>query len=489
MESIWKKDTKIGERPALFGEYNADVVVIGGGMAGILTAYFLWEKGMDVVVLEADRIGSGQTGNTTAKITSQHDLIYHKLLQDYGRERAGQYAEANERAIGEYRRVIQRREIDCFFEERPAYLYSTSYDDVPALEREAAAANRLGIDAEFTYALDLPFPVKGAVKFGGQAQFHPLKFLQGIAQKLTIFEHTRVKDVEGTCVLTDGGRVQAKHVVFATHFPFLNAPGCYFLRMHQERSYVVALENAGVLPGMYLGVDREALSLRNFGSLLLLGGGGHRTGDNKEGGKYAFLRKTAAQLYGESREAACWSAQDCTTIDGLPYIGPFAPSVPHWYVATGFGKWGMTTSMVSAMILSDMIAGEKNLYQDIFSPRRFKAGTALKGFFSNTGWAVKGLTKQLFAGPSAQMEALLPGEGGVVEYEGKKTGVYKDEKGNIFALSTRCPHLGCQLEWNPDEKTWDCPCHGSRFDHTGRLLNNPAEADLKKRHVAFSRRP
>ncbi len=477
MESIWTQGIDIPHRESLKGTISAEVAVIGGGMAGILTAYLLQRQGVQAVVLEAERIGSGQTKNTTAKITSQHGLIYHQLTENFGRIKASQYAKANERAIGEYRRIIQKEHIDCHFEELPAYIYS--YDKAGQMEREAEAARRLGIDAEFVTETELPFPVKGAVRFGGQAQFHPLEFLRAIAEPLTIYEQTPVKTIEDMHVFTKEGIVLAKHIVIATHYPFLNVPGYYFMRMHQERSYVLALENAIKLQGMYIGVDNSSsYSFRSYENLLLLGGGQHRTGENSAGGRYKMLKKAAKGFYPNSQIKAAWSAQDCMPVDGIPYIGQFSSSTPHVYVATGFQKWGMTSSMVSAMVLTDSILEKDNIVADIFSPLRFNLSVSAKTLAQDTLQSVKGLAREFFAPPRDQMDKLPNGHGGVVEHEGHKIGVYKDEQGKVYAVSTKCTHLGCQLEWNPDELSWDCPCHGSRFDYKGNLIDNPAMENL-----------
>lgn len=480
MESIWSKTIKIQKRPELRGDLTVEAAVIGGGLAGILTAYFLKQRNVNAVVLEAAEIGSGQTQNTTAKITSQHNLIYTKLLKEFGEEKARQYAQANEQAVRDYERIIREQNIDCSFQERPAYLYAKNLQDGQILEEEAKAAKELGIKAEFVYQIELPFSVTGAVKFDKQAQFHPLAFLQAISKDLNIFEHTRVIDVDGSRVLTDHGTVTAKHIIFATHFPFINAPGFYFARMHQERSYVLALEHEAKLSGMYLGVDTEGLSFRSFDGFLLLGGGGHRTGENSAGGKYSSLREKAQQIYPDSKEILHWSAQDCMTLDGVPYIGQFSAGTPNWYVATGFGKWGMTTSMVAATLIADKITAVENPYAEVFSPSRFTPSASVSAFVTDMGQAVKGISKQFFSLPRADIEALSPGHGGVVEYDGQKVGVYKNEAEETFIVSIRCPHLGCQLEWNPDEKSWDCPCHGSRFDYRGNLLDNPAQKNLEK---------
>ncbi len=481
MGSLWMKTISMSERESLSGDKKTEVAVIGAGLAGILTARLLSESGVKVVVLEADRIGSGQTKNTTAKITSQHGLIYDRLAEQFGMEAAGQYASANEKAIGEYRRLIREYEIDCHFTESSAYLYSCKEGKTEeSLVREAETARALGISAEFTRQTELPFPVTGAVCFRRQAHFHPLEFLRGATEKLEIYERTPVLSVEGRQVRTESGVVTADQVVFAAHYPFVNVPGYYFMRMYQERSYVLALDGAFLPEGMYYGVDEDGLSLRSADGLLLLGGESHRTGENREGGRYARLEKRAETLWPRGTVRFCWSAQDCMTLDGIPYIGQFSAKTPNWYVATGFQKWGMTSSMVSAMIIRDAITGKENPNASVFSPERFTPSASAKNFMLGGLHMVRDLSREVFALPRAMTEELPLGHGGVVEFDGKKAGVYKEESGKIHVVSVRCPHMGCQLEWNPDEKSWDCPCHGSRFDYTGKRIDNPAQENVIK---------
>jgi glycine/D-amino acid oxidase-like deaminating enzyme/nitrite reductase/ring-hydroxylating ferredoxin subunit len=473
MESIWTRSCSIGEREPLPGDLETEVAVIGAGMAGVLIASALQEAGLQVIVLEADRIGSGQTRNTTAKVTAQHGLIFRKLIRTLGEERARQYAQANQAAVEEYRRLIEARGIDCDWEERSAYVYG---NEIPALQEEAEAASRLGLPAFFVRQVPLPIPAAGGVRLDGQAQFHPLKFLKAMSDGLTIYERSPVRTVEGELLTTPRGTVRARHIVFACHFPFVNFPGMYFARMHQERSYVLALEKAPRVEGMFIGAEEESCSVRSAGELLLLGGGKHRAGDNAAGGRYDWLRKKAQEWFPGSRELACWSAQDCMTPDGVPYIGCYAAGRPEWYVATGFQKWGMTSSMVSALILRDLICGKENPWAPAFDPGRFEL-QALGGIALEGGQAVKGFARRFFQIPGEAAAQIPPGHGGIVFLDGQKVGVYKDENGTIFPVDLRCPHLGCQLEWNPDECSWDCPCHGSRFDRYGRLLSGPAQED------------
>ncbi len=374
MGSLWRRDTTAPIAPALRGDLRVDAAVIGGGMAGILTARALAEEGLHTAVLEARTLGSGQTGNTTAKITAQHGLIYTRLIRQLGESRARLYARANQVAVEEYRRLA-RSGINCDFMDCPAYLYSR-VRELP-LVREDGACRALGLETAFTLTTTLPFPVKGAVRMEGQAMLHPLKFLYGAARGLEVYEHTPVLTAEEDRLTTPHGTVSARYVVFACHYPFVNFPGLYFARMHQERSYVAAVSGAPQLDGIYYGVDPGGLSFRNAGDYLLVGGGGHPTGQGAEHSPYQTLEDQAKALWPNAVPAARWSAQDCVTLDGLPYIGVCSPSRPHWYVATGFQKWGMTASMVAADLISAQIAGREHPLTPVLSPRR-GSGTAAR---------------------------------------------------------------------------------------------------------------
>ncbi|MDK0734131.1 FAD-dependent oxidoreductase [Clostridium perfringens] len=476
MKSVWSESCKFRKREALNKDIKTNVLVIGAGIAGILTAYMLKQNGREVIVIDASEIASGNTKNTTAKITSQHDLIYSKLIAEFGEEKARQYAKANELAIKKYKEIIEDKRIECDFEEKPAYVYSLNEVDV--LKEEVEAAKNLGIDAEFVQEANLPFKINGAVKFNNQAQFNPLKFLKGISNELVIYENTRALEIKENLVVTSGGNITANNIVLATHYPIMNAPGYYFMKMHQERSYVLALENTSEIDGMYIDINKEGYSFRTYNNLLLLGGISHRTGENEEGGSYDELRKVAKKLYPKAKEKYYWSAQDCMTIDGIPYIGRYSSETPNIYVATGFNKWGMTSSMVSAMIISDMILEKENDFSEIFSPRRFDLSLSINNIANDLIETAKNFIAQKVYIPSSEIEHIKNGHGGIIEYNGEKVGVYKNKEGKEFFVSTKCTHLGCQLSWNADELTWDCPCHGSRFDYKGRLIGSPATKDL-----------
>lgn len=477
MKSIWDESCEFDKREELKGDIKTDILIIGAGITGILIGYFLKQNGREVVLIDKSEIARGNTRNTTAKITSQHDLIYNKLIQEFGEEKAKQYARANELAIRKYREIIKERKIECDFEELPAYIYSLN--DTDLLKKEVDAARHLGIDAEYVERVDLPLEVKGAVKFNNQGQFNPLKFLKDISKELTIYENTKAIKIEENLVSTDKGNIVANHIVIATHYPIINAPGYYFMKMHQERSYVIALENAdNNIKGMYIDYEKQGYSFRNYKGLLLLGGISQRTGENESGGSYDKLRNIAKDLYPNSREKCHWSAQDCMTIDGIPYIGKYADSTPNIYVATGFNKWGMTSSMVSAMIISDLILEKDNDFSEIFSPKRFDLSLSINNIANDLVKTAKNFIAQKISIPSSEIQHIKNGHAGIVDYNGQKVGVYKDENGKEFIVSTKCSHLGCELHWNADELTWDCPCHGSRFDYTGKLIESPANKDI-----------
>lgn len=427
--SVWQ-DTHLPKFKPLKGDIKTDVLVIGGGMAGLLCAYKLQNAGVDVVLAEQNCICGSVTGNTTAKITMQHGLIYQTLLSKLGKERAKLYAKVNQDAVQEFRRLSEG--IGCQFEEKDAYVYAL--DDRQKLEAEAGALHHLGIPATVRDEIPLPFPVAGAVMVKRQAQFHPLQFAAGIANGLRIYENTAVLRVDDKIAITERGRIYADKIIIATHFPFINSHGSYFLKLYQHRSYVLALKKAADVDGMYIGAEKNSLSFRNSGDLLLLGGGGHRTG--KQGGAWRELRQFATVHYPSAQEVAHWATQDCMSLDGMPYIGQYSKHTPNLYVATGFNKWGMTGSMAAANILTNEILAQDDSYGDLFSPSR----SILK--------------------PQLAVNAV-------------------SAVSNLLRFTTRrCPHMGCALKWNKAERTWDCPCHGSRFTEDGRLLDNPAMEDL-----------
>jgi glycine/D-amino acid oxidase-like deaminating enzyme/nitrite reductase/ring-hydroxylating ferredoxin subunit len=466
-------------RPALKNDISTEVAVIGGGLAGVLIACFLQQRGIPVVVLECRKTGGGITKNTTAKITSQHSLIYKKLITYKGEQRAWEYARANQLAIDKYDELINELNIDCDFEVLPNYIYTL--EDEQKIRQEVEAALKLGLPATFTRETTLPFKVKAAIRFDKQAQFHPLKFLDKVADTLKIYEDTRVTQInKNGLIITDQGSVKAKKVVIATHYPFINVPGYYFIRLHQERSYLVALEGCGKAKddfyGMYLDADQDGFTFRKYKDYMILGGGYHRTGQYQPLNSYAKIERAARRWYPNSSIKYTWSNQDCMTPDSVPYIGRYSVRTPNIYVATGFNKWGMTSSMVSAMIISDMITGKENEYRKVFTPRRLMLSGS-RVFIKDAAIITISLLSEHLKIPHDRLKDIERGKAGVIRHDGQRVGVYRDHEDKYYFVTTKCPHLGCKLEWNQNEMTWDCPCHGSRFDYQGKMINNPAMRD------------
>lgn len=426
MESLWHDQVKLPQFPQLEQDISTEVLIIGGGLAGILCARFLQQAGVDYVLVEAGHICGGVTGNTTAKITSQHGFIYQKLLREFGAEKARQYYRANEEALAAYRGLC--RDLDCDFEEKDSYVYSLK--NRIKLEREWAALKQIGIRAELTEPATLPFPTVGAIRFPDQAQFHPLKFIKSIADGLKIYEQSPVLAFDGDGYRTSQGIIRPKKTIVATHFPIWNKHGAYFLKLYQHRSYVLALEHGPQMDGMYVDESGTGLSFRNQGDLLLLGGGSHHTG--KPGGGWEELEQCARIYYPGASVRYRWATQDCMSLDGMPYIGRYGRHTDQLFVATGFNKWGMTSSMVAAQLLRDLVTEKENTYESIFSPSRsmLRPQLAANGF-------------------QAIWNLLTP-------------------------TVPRCPHMGCALKWNAQEHCWECPCHGSRFSQEGKLLHGPS---------------
>lgn len=475
MKLPWN-DAALPAYPRLDEKLLADVAVIGGGMAGILTAFALREQGLRVVLLEEDRLAGGVTSRTTARISAQHGMFCERLVRDFGEHLAKQYVMAQLHAVRQYRELIESRGIDCGFTEQTSYLYTAP--NGPDLAREHACAVLLGAPARLAAIDGLPFPVREALCFTGQAQFLPGAFLAALLPGLTICEHSPVRDIRGHTVRCDGGSVEAAHIVVATRYPMLERWGGYHLKLRQETSYLLALEGAPRLDGWYLDADARGWSLQQRGERLILSGGAHRCGENR-GDSYERLRAQARLWFPEAREAAAWSTQDCVTLDGVPYIGRYAAGTPYLHVAAGFGRWGMTNSMVAATLLTSELLGRHYPYAKVFSPTRFFPSASIEAMMEGALYAARGKKRRLYTAAERAADGIAPGHGGIVRHHGKQYGVYRHTDGQLYAVSAVCPHRGCALEWNDDEKTWDCPCHGSRFDYTGRRLFHPAKAALK----------
>ncbi|MBQ7089891.1 MAG: FAD-dependent oxidoreductase [Clostridia bacterium] len=429
MKELWNETIKMPRFLPLAEDLKTDVLIIGGGLAGLLTAWRLERAGVSYALIEADRICGGVTARTTAKITAQHGLIYQRLAKQCGSDCARGYYEANQWAVREYERLC--RGMDCDFEERDAWVYSSG--ELRPLLKELTALQRMGLKFDLQRDLPLPFAV-GGIRMEGQGQFNPLKFAAAIAGNLNLYEQTPALAYDGG-VQTPGGRITADKIVVATHFPIFNKHGGYFIKLYQQRSYVLGLEGIPPLNGMFL--EEGGLSLRSYGDVLLLGGGSHRTGKPSAG--WEPLKRAARQYFPAGRERYRWATQDCISLDGIPYIGRYAKGKEDLYVASGFNKWGMTGSMLASRLLADALLDRASPWRGLFAPNRSL------------------LRSQIFANGA---EAVV---------------------GMLRLRKPRCPHMGCALQWNPHEHSWDCSCHGSRFTEQGKRLENPAVGDLKNK--------
>ncbi|WP_100331074.1 FAD-dependent oxidoreductase [Bacillus xiapuensis] len=492
-QPMWKEEGSAPSFPALKETAFADTVIVGGGITGIVSAYLLTKAGKKVVLLESTKLVNGTTGHTTAKVTSQHNLIYDQLIQTIGEQQARLYYEANQEALQWVRRVIQENKIDCDWEDETAFVYTNADKETETVKNEAESYKQLGIAGSLTDTMPWKTPFKEAVSMEGQGQFHPLKFLSPLIQYITenggeIYESTVAKDIEKgdrqTVITKDGAKAIGDHIVIASHFPFYD-DGFYFAKMHAQRSYVIAIKPKTAFPGgMYITAETPTRSVRSARlhgeEVLLIGGEGHKTG-KKQGTEenYQALINFAEKEFGIEQLLHSWSAQDLVTLDNIPYIGRLRKD-ENIYVATGFKKWGMTSSIVSALLLSDLILNKQNRYAELFSPERFTADPSIRNFVKQNsdvaGTFIKGKLDRLFR----EQEALPPNKGVVINWEGKRAGAFKEEDGTVHIVDTTCTHLGCECEWNEAERTWDCPCHGSRFAVTGEVVEGPAIEPLRK---------
>ena len=498
MGSYWINSTKNIEKEysSLSNNLEAEVCIIGGGITGVSTAYYLTKKGKKVVLLEKDQVCLKTSGNTTAKITSQHGLFYKYLLDSEGYEFAKKYYESNENAIRNIENIIKEENIDCDFEKQDSYVFTQKENEVQNIKDEVESVRKIGGNAEFTTKTDLPFSVQGAIKFPNQAQFNPRKYVFGLLNKIEdsgngrIFENSKVIDVkkDGNMynVYTKEDYVKAKHVVLACHYPIINAPGFYFFKMYQSRSHAIAIEaDTDFFEGIYINSELPTKSFRTIKDgdkrLLVIVGSDYKTGSdidyeniNNE------LEKIARDMYPNCKVKYRWSAQDCISLDKIPYIGEFSKFMPNVYVGTGYKKWGMTSSDIAANIICDKIQGRENEYEDIFKATRAEPIKNIKEVENMLKQTTKSLVLEKFEIPKENLEEIKNGEGKIISINGKKVGIYKDENGKFYAVKPICSHLGCELKFNNLERTWDCPCHGSRFDIEGKSLETPSINSLEK---------
>ena len=495
--SYWVDSTSPAEFPRLTGELEVDVAVVGAGIVGLTAARILKNAGRSVAVVEMDRIGRGVTGYTTAKVTAGHSLIYQQLEKRHGADKARAYARANQRALERIAGWIRDDSIDCDFERRTNYVYAETFEQLNSIEMEVEAARGAGLDVSFERELDLPYEIAGAVALENQAQFHPRKYLAHFADRIAgddgyIFEESRVIDVregEPSEVHTSSGRVLARDVILATHYPFWDR-GLFFPRVHPQRSYAITGPIKREPPaGMYISIDQPTRTLRTIPdgdrTLLMVGGNGHATGQKYDTeNDYRDLEHWMSERFGVDEVTHRWSTQDGVTVDLIPYAGPARRGSDHVYTATGFGKWGITNGTAAAQVICDQILGRDSEFASLFDPNRVTLrASASKLAIENAKVARHWIGDRLKHPQGGAFDDLAPGEAAVNGIGLGQVAGYRDEDGELHVVSAVCTHLGCIVTWNGAEKSWDCPCHGSRFDYDGRVLHGPALKDLEKRDV------
>jgi glycine/D-amino acid oxidase-like deaminating enzyme/nitrite reductase/ring-hydroxylating ferredoxin subunit len=495
IESFWIENTPDTNYPTLKEGLSVDVAILGAGIAGITSALLLKKAGLSVAIIEAEEVIKDVTANTTAKITSAHNIIYKELLSEYGKNKASIYADANQSAINQIESIINEYNISCDFRRLPCYIYTENRDSLEIIKEEADAAKKVGLPVSYEESIPLNlFSVEGAIKYENQAEFHPRKYLLSLIKEIEgdnchIFENTRALDIkEGEIneVITDKGSIQAKNVIVATHFPIYD-PGHLFAKMYPSRSYALGFYIKEQFPdAMFIGVDpirTYRATPTDKGQMIIAGGVNHKTGHVTDTIKcYKKLEEHARTHFDVESVDYHWSTQDNITIDKVPYIGKAESKSKGVYVATGFMKWGMTNGTLAAMILSDLILGKENPWSSFFDPSRSKPLLESTKEFIGSNIDV---AKELLSGRISRPESMKPsdlekGEGRILTVDGKKVAAYKDKNGKLYTVSSVCVHLGCQVSWNNAEKTWDCPCHGSRYNYDGKVIHAPALKDLKE---------
>ncbi|ERJ12761.1 FAD-dependent oxidoreductase [Haloplasma contractile] len=501
-QSMWLNSIKKKDYPPLSQKHETDLVIVGGGITGITLAYLLKKEQINFTLVDANEFFSKTTAHTTAKITSQHSLIYDELINTFGEDKARLYAESNEQAIDLIESIIKELDIKCNFERLPAYVYTDDESETKKIKKEVEAAKRVGIDASLETDIGLPFDILNAVKFNNQAEFHPLKYLVALLQQIDdgntpLFEHTLIESLKEEEIEEDGitykkniltthqgHEIHAKKVVIASHFPFYDGFGLYFTKLIPTRSYIVCAETKRKLPkGMYISSKKPIRSLRTHKSndkeYILFAGENHKTGHspNTED-HYSNLINFGNTHFNITSTPYKWSTQDYYTLDHVPYIGNLTEKHDTIYVATGYGKWGMTNSTVAAILLKDLLTNKDNPWTSLYTPSRATTLESAKNFVAQNLHVAKEFIKGKVTPGSLNIDLEID-ESKVISIKGKSYGAYKDKNGDVYIRDITCTHLGCECMWNQAERTWDCPCHGSRYDYTGKVVDEPALKHLK----------
>lgn len=508
MKSYWIESEKEKLKyPTLNQDMETDICIIGGGITGLSIAYGLNQYKVKNIILEKDRIGRKTTGHSTAKISSQHGLFYKYLTDSKGEEFAKQYYEANQQAIENIANIIKKENIECSFERQSAYVFTQKVEDIQKIKDEVQAVKNFGGVANYVQAENLqinklnpenPNKVKAlaAIEFPNQAQFNSYKYVTELAKRCEqshtkIYENSKVVDIEETekgyiIQLENGTKVRAKYIVLATKYPIINFPGFHFLKMYQSTSNAIVVDTKEkVIDGMYINSEDPTISFRKINdkdrNLLLIVGFDHKIGAKIDlSDSYQYLEKVAKQMYPNCEVKYRWNTEDCISLDKIPYIGEFSSAKPRIYVATGFNKWGISTSNIAVNIIVDKIMGKENPYEEIYRATRLEPIKNYKEVGNILKESIHSLLLNKLEIPQEKEKQIGIDQGGIVEINGEKVGVYKNSQGEVFRVKPICQHLGCELSWNNLDKTWDCPCHGSKYTYKGELIYGPSVKNLEK---------
>jgi glycine/D-amino acid oxidase-like deaminating enzyme/nitrite reductase/ring-hydroxylating ferredoxin subunit len=488
--SYWNATAPASAFPALAGEIEADVAIVGGGIVGVTAARMLKDRGLKVALVEARRVGEEVTGKSTAKITSQHNIHYTIIERKFGEEGARLYAEANQTGLATIRALAQQHGLSCNLETRPAFTYTNNQAEVERIEKEVELARRLGLPAALTRDTGLPFEVLAAMRWDDQAQFHPVRYVKGLAETIPgdgchVFEASRVTDWDPHRIATGAGGIRARHVVMATHLP-LGQIGFFYTENHPHMHPVIMgrAEPNRVPQGMYISVEQPRHSTRGHRDdegrdWMIFTGPSFTHGDvGKEREAFADLEGFARDHFGVAPDYR-WTNEDYRSIDQAPYVGWSSSLRETYLVATGFNAWGITNGTAAAILLADLIQGRDNDWLKIFDATRIKPIAGAKDFATGNAATAAHLVGGWLARKPHGFDELAPGEAAILKVDGHNVAGFRDEQGALHAVSAVCTHMGCIVGWNETDRSWDCPCHGSRFALDGSVIHGPAVKALE----------
>lgn len=489
--SLWQAlPSRPDARAPLDRDVEVDVVVVGAGIAGVTLAWRLAGTGRRVLLLESRRVGAAVTGGTTAKVTALHGARYHSLARRHGASAASDYAAAQQAGLREIRELVSAEGVDCDLESRPSLTYATSEQAAETVRREHDAAQEAGLDTELVTETPLPFRVNAAVRLADQAQFHPVRYLDGVvaaaeARGVEVCEHTAATELHergGLRVTTSTGHtVRASDVAVTTHYPLFDR-ALLFPRVSVKREFALsAAAGEHVVPGMFFGLGPEAPSVRSAGEELVFSGERFRPGTGRLAELLDRLERTARSRFDRlGKTTHRWAAQDVYSHDGLPYVGRMLPWNEHVHVATGFAAWGMTNGAAAALAIAGRIEGDPPDWARRFDPMRLMGVSGVPKMLTEQATVARHFVGDRVTRGQDPQE-LAPGEGAVVRVDGHPCATYRDDDGALHTVDARCTHLGCIVGFNDSERVWECPCHGSRFDVDGQVLNGPATQALRRR--------